>query len=242
MGVTTRDGQRFAASRYVSNVDPRRTAELAGGGDLAGDAERLRYEYSCGTLTLYLGLRGLDLRDHGFGSFNVWHYPHDDISRMYDDQLARHDLDDPWLFLSTPTPPLRRPGPVPARAPDPRGRDVRGLRVLRRAPRARPPRLQRREEAGTRADPRRDRGALRARSAGPPGDAPRGHPRHERALLPGARRQRVRSRPQPCARHPRPSPVPQPARQPLDGQRHGGAAERRWRARRRHEALRRADR
>jgi phytoene dehydrogenase-like protein len=62
---------------------------------------------------MYLAVKGIDLRDHGFGSFNVWHYPHDDINRMYDDQLKRHDLDDPWLFLSTPTLHSDAPGLCP---------------------------------------------------------------------------------------------------------------------------------
>ena len=114
VGVTTTNGQRFTARRYVSNVDPRRTAELIGAEHLARDAGRLRYEYSCGTITLYLAVRGIDLRDHGFGSFNVWHYPHDDINRMYDDQLKRHDLTNPWLFLSTPTLHSDAPGLCPA--------------------------------------------------------------------------------------------------------------------------------
>jgi len=113
VGVTTGGGERFTARRYVSNVDPRRTAELVGAGHLAGDRRRLAYEYSCGTITMYLGIEGLNLRDHGFGSFNVWHYPHDDLNRMYDDQLQRHDLDDPWLFLSTPTLHSDAPGLCP---------------------------------------------------------------------------------------------------------------------------------
>ncbi len=113
VGVTTKTGERFTARRYISNVDPQRTAELVGTSRLARDAKRLRYEYSCGTITLYLGVKGLDLRDHGFGSFNVWHYPHDDINRMYDDQLRRHDLDDPWLFMSTPTLHSDSPGLCP---------------------------------------------------------------------------------------------------------------------------------
>jgi phytoene dehydrogenase-like protein len=102
-GVRTTDGRSFTARRYVSNVDPRMTAKLAGAGDLQRDASRLRYKYSASTVTMYLGVRGLDLRDHGFGSFNVWHYPHDDINQIYDDQLRRCDLTNPWLFLSTPT-------------------------------------------------------------------------------------------------------------------------------------------
>jgi all-trans-retinol 13,14-reductase len=113
VGVVTKDGQRFAASRYVSNIDPRCTAELVGPQHVARDAKRFRYEYSCGTITLYLAVKGIDLRDHGFGSFNVWHYPHDDLNAMYDAQLKRHDLDNPWLFMSTPTLHTDAPGLCP---------------------------------------------------------------------------------------------------------------------------------
>lgn len=110
--VSTTRGQTFTARRYVSNVDPRKTSELAGGA-LARDRRRLAYEYSCGTFTMYLALRGIDLREHGFGSWNVWHYPHVDIDRMYDDQLVRHDLTNPWLFMSTPTLHSNKPGLCP---------------------------------------------------------------------------------------------------------------------------------
>lgn len=52
--------------------------------------------------------------ERGFGSWNVWHYPHDDINRMYRDQLERHDLSNPWLFLATPTLHTDQPGIAPA--------------------------------------------------------------------------------------------------------------------------------
>lgn len=113
VGVTTKNGRRFTARRYVSNADPRLTARLVGERHLAPDASRLKYDYSCSTVTLYLAVKGLDLRDHGFGSFNVWHYPHEDIDRMYDDQLRRHDLSNPWLFMSTPTLHSDAPGLCP---------------------------------------------------------------------------------------------------------------------------------
>jgi all-trans-retinol 13,14-reductase len=117
--VTTTNGKRFTARRYISNVDPRRTSQLAGissqdGRDRdGGGGGHGGYAYSCGTFTMYLGVRGLDLREHGFGSFNVWHYPHEDINRIYDDQLVRHDLSNPWLFLSTPTLHSDEPGLCP---------------------------------------------------------------------------------------------------------------------------------
>ncbi len=110
-GVTTKGGQRFTAKRYVSNIDPKRTAELAAMPSLFGAP--LRYAYSAGTITLYLAVKGLDLRAHGFGSHNVWHYPHADVDRIYDDQGLRHDLSQPWLFLSTPTLHSGAPGLCP---------------------------------------------------------------------------------------------------------------------------------
>jgi phytoene dehydrogenase-like protein len=112
--IEVRDGRRFTARRYISNVDPKRTAELAGEHHFRGeDARCLRYDYSAGAFTLYLGLRGIDLREHGFGSHNVWHYPHADLDRLYDDQLLRHDLSNPWLFMSTPTLHSAEPGICP---------------------------------------------------------------------------------------------------------------------------------
>jgi all-trans-retinol 13,14-reductase len=111
--VTTTAGERFSASRYLSNIDPRRTAQLAGERWFARDQQKLTYDYSVGTFTMYLGVRGLDLRDHGFGSHNVWHYPNADLDRQYDDQLVRHDVSNPWLFMSTPSLHSPEPGICP---------------------------------------------------------------------------------------------------------------------------------
>lgn len=104
VGVRARDGSVLTADRYVSNIDPQRTARLIGHDRLPRDyVERLDYAYSSGNVTLYLGLRGIDLRQHGFGSWNVWHYPHEDLNAIYRRQLVDQNYDDPWLFMSTPT-------------------------------------------------------------------------------------------------------------------------------------------
>lgn len=113
VGVRTSDGRIFRASRYISNVDPRSTAALIGEQFLPRSfLRKLAYGYSGATITIYLGIRGLDLRDHGFGSFNVWHYPDDDLNAIYRRQEAG-DLDDPWLFMSTPTLHTDEPGLCP---------------------------------------------------------------------------------------------------------------------------------
>ena len=59
-GVRTTRGETLRAARYVSNVDPRRTAALLGA---RGWQRKLSYAYSSGNITLYLGLRDIDLRD-----------------------------------------------------------------------------------------------------------------------------------------------------------------------------------
>jgi phytoene dehydrogenase-like protein len=112
--VHTKSGRAWTARTVISNIDPARTATLLGDSALPRRwRTRLRYGYSAGSFTMYLGLRGIDLRDHGFGSWNVWHYPHDDLDRIYADQVARGDLSDPWLFLSTPSLHSDAPGLAP---------------------------------------------------------------------------------------------------------------------------------
>lgn len=114
VGVRTKNGRTFTATRYISNMDPHRTASLVGWNHFGPEQDkRFHYAYSAGTLTMYLGLRGIDLRDHGFGSYNVWHYPDDNLERQYDNQLQRGDLTHPWLFMSTPTLHSDTPGVCP---------------------------------------------------------------------------------------------------------------------------------
>jgi len=112
--VHTANGRVIRAKRFISNMDPRATVELAGVGSFPRRVVRgTSYEYSYGGMSLYLGLKDIDLRDYGFGSHNVWSYPHDDLDRIYSDQGERNDLSDPWLFLSTATLHSDEPGLAP---------------------------------------------------------------------------------------------------------------------------------
>ena len=113
-GVVTADGKTWRARRYISNIDPQATLALLPADGVPADYRRsLAYGYSAATITLYLGVRGLDLRQHGFGSHNVWHYPDDDINATYRRQLRGHDFNAPWLFMSTPTLHTGAPGLCP---------------------------------------------------------------------------------------------------------------------------------
>lgn len=102
--VETADGRRFSGRTVIANLDPKTCAGMIGWDQFPKSFRRkLVYSYSVSSYTVYLGLKGLDLRDYGFGNWNVWHYPHLDINRAYRTQIAENDFRDPWLFMSTPT-------------------------------------------------------------------------------------------------------------------------------------------
>ncbi|MGE0433878.1 MAG: phytoene desaturase family protein [Planctomycetota bacterium] len=103
-----KSGEEIAADRFIYNGDP----ALLPGLIRAANADarlprwfqrRLDYDYSTSSFSIYLGLAGIDLAAHGFGNWNVWHYPVADINRCYDEQIRQQRMDDPMVFLSTPT-------------------------------------------------------------------------------------------------------------------------------------------
>jgi phytoene dehydrogenase-like protein len=102
--VTTADGREFRGATFICNADPKWFASVIGREQFPpAFLRKLDYDYSASSFSVYLGVRGLDLRDHGFGNWNVWHYPSLDINAAYAAQHQRDDLSDPWLFISTPT-------------------------------------------------------------------------------------------------------------------------------------------
>lgn len=102
--VVAADGREFRGDRFICNADPKWFVSAVGREHFpASFLSKVDYDYSAGSFSVYLGVRGLDLRDHGFGNWNVWHYPGLDLNAAYAAQHDRGDLDDPWMFMSTPT-------------------------------------------------------------------------------------------------------------------------------------------
>jgi phytoene dehydrogenase-like protein len=60
------------------------------------------YEQSASCFTVFLGL-DVDLAQHGFGRFNVWSYPDENLDASIDRTTLGHRYDDPFFFLSTPS-------------------------------------------------------------------------------------------------------------------------------------------
>jgi phytoene dehydrogenase-like protein len=112
-GVRAADGRRFGARVVIGDIDPRRVVDMAGKEHFPRRyLKKLDWEDSTSAFSLYLGLEGIDLREHGFGPWNIWHYPGLDINQIYRTQNDEGDLSDPWLFLSSPTLLSGAPRPV----------------------------------------------------------------------------------------------------------------------------------
>lgn len=113
--VHTRNGKTFRADTVICNADPQKTAaELFGWENFPASFQKpLRYDYSWTALTVYLGIKGLDLREYGFGSHNTWQLEQWDLNTIWD-QGMRQDWSAPWMFMATPSLHTPEPGTTPA--------------------------------------------------------------------------------------------------------------------------------
>ncbi|MBI4448743.1 NAD(P)/FAD-dependent oxidoreductase [Candidatus Woesearchaeota archaeon] len=101
--VRTADGKAFVADQYICNMDPQTAAGMIGWQHFpASWRKSLQYRYSPSGMMIYLGLKDIDLCEHGFGRFNTWHLLQWDMNKMWDEQGAMH-FEKPWFFISTPS-------------------------------------------------------------------------------------------------------------------------------------------
>lgn len=115
--VVTGSGREVRGASFICNADPRWFVGVIGRQHFPRRyLNKVDYDYSTSAFSIYLGVRGIDLREHGFGNWNVWHYPSLDVNAAYAAQHERDDLEDPWLFMSTPT--LCSPGAKTLHAPE----------------------------------------------------------------------------------------------------------------------------
>lgn len=101
--IETANGKTFTAKNYICNADPQTMAKIIGMEHFPKvEKKKLDYQYSQAGVMIYLGLKDIDLRDYGFGSFNIWHLEQWDMNQMWR-EMGAVNFTKPWIFLSTPT-------------------------------------------------------------------------------------------------------------------------------------------
>lgn len=101
--IETTDGKVFKAHNYICNMDPQKASYIIGRDKFPSSyLPKLSYEYSPSSLIIYLGIKDIDLRDYGFGNFNIWHLEQWDINKIWRES-NQNIYENPWVFYSTPT-------------------------------------------------------------------------------------------------------------------------------------------
>jgi all-trans-retinol 13,14-reductase len=104
-GVRLSSGEALAADVVIADIDPTITfGQLLARSDVPNRLRRKveRTEPSLATFSIYLGMKR-DLRAHGLGAFNVWHFPTWDLEAVYAPALAGRIPDEPAWFLASST-------------------------------------------------------------------------------------------------------------------------------------------
>jgi phytoene dehydrogenase-like protein len=111
--VHTECGKVFKADRYICNMDPQAASEMIGREKFPPEyLPALSYEYTQPALFVYLGVKGINLADYGFGNHNTWHLEQWDMNASWRD-VSENRYEKPWIFMSTPTLHSNYPGIAP---------------------------------------------------------------------------------------------------------------------------------
>lgn len=101
--LTNNERVRYAAKCTICNMDPKKAAHLIGIEKFSLKLRsQLNYDYSASNFMAYSAVKGIDLRDYGFGKWNIFHTSHKDLNQAFDSMYHNHDYSAPSFAMSTP--------------------------------------------------------------------------------------------------------------------------------------------
>jgi all-trans-retinol 13,14-reductase len=102
--LTIHQTAEFTGDTVICNIDPQRAAKMIGEKKFSQKVRRkLDYEYSASNYMAYCVVKDLDLRDYGFGKWNLSHTGHEDLNEAFAQMYDRHDYSNPSFAITTPT-------------------------------------------------------------------------------------------------------------------------------------------
>jgi len=104
MDLTTHQTAEFTGDTVICNIDPQRAAKMIGEEKFSQKVRRkLDYEYSASNYMAYCVVKDIDLRDYGFGKWNLSHTGHESLNEAFAQMYDRHDFSNPSFAITTPT-------------------------------------------------------------------------------------------------------------------------------------------
>lgn len=104
MDSTTHQTHEFTGNNVICNIDPKKAAKMIGESQFSKKVRRkLNYEYSASNYMAYCVVKDLDLRDYGFGKWNLFHAGHQDLNEAFAQIYEHNDFSNPSFGIATPT-------------------------------------------------------------------------------------------------------------------------------------------
>jgi len=104
LNLSTNQTAEFTGETVICNIDPKKAAKMIGEEKFSKKVrKKLDYEYSASNYMAYCVVKDLDLRDYGFGKWNVSHTGHHDLNEAFAQMYDRHDFSNPSFAITTPT-------------------------------------------------------------------------------------------------------------------------------------------
>ena len=102
--LTTHQTQEFTGNTVICNIDPQRAAKMIGIEKFSQKVRRkLDYEYSPSNYMVYCVVKDIDLRDYGFGKWNLFHTGDLDLNVAFERMYNLNDFSNPSFAITTPT-------------------------------------------------------------------------------------------------------------------------------------------
>lgn len=104
MNLTTHQTQEFVGKTVICNIDPKKAAKMIGEEKFSKSVrQKLNYDYSPSNYMAYCVVKDLDLRDYGFGKWNLFHSGHKNLNESFAQMYEHHDFSNPSFAITTPT-------------------------------------------------------------------------------------------------------------------------------------------
>jgi all-trans-retinol 13,14-reductase len=104
INLKTHESQDFTAETTICNMDPKQAAKMIGLEKFSRAVrKKLDYEYSPSNFMAYCVVKGIDLRDYGFGKWNTFHTEQPNLNTAFEQMYNKSDFSQPSFAITTPT-------------------------------------------------------------------------------------------------------------------------------------------
>jgi len=102
--LITHQTHEFTGETVICNIDPKKAAKMIGETKFSKKIrQKLNYDYSASNYMAYCVVKDLDLREYGFGKWNLFHTGHEDLNEAFAQMYERNDFSNPSFAITTPT-------------------------------------------------------------------------------------------------------------------------------------------